>query len=296
MGSATDEVWTIARLLAWMQTYFTDKGLGSPRLDAELLIAHVLKVTRIYLYTHFDQPLTANERDALRALVRRRGRGEPVAYLRGMREFYGRDFAVTPAVLIPRPETEHVIEAALAWVHEAGIVAPRILDVGTGSGALAVTLAAELPEAQVTAVDISPDALVVAAANAATLGVESRVQLCHSDLLAALPADAQFDLIVANPPYVATAVRDSLARDVRDFEPARALFAGPEGLDVLHRLIPEVGARLRRPGLFLCEMGADQAEAVTQALHSAGPWDELRILADLQDLPRVALARFAAPV
>jgi release factor glutamine methyltransferase len=287
--------WTIARLLGWMQGYFAEKGISSPRLDAELLLSHVLGTDRIYLYTHYDQPLTAAERDALRELVRRRGRFEPVAYLRGSREFFGRSFKVTPAVLIPRPETEHVVEAALNWARERGVTAPAILDVGTGSGALALTLAAELPAAQVIALDISPEALAVARDNAVALGVAERVTFREGDLYGPLPADATFDLIVSNPPYVANAVAQSLQRDVRDFEPALALFAGPEGMDVLQRLIAGVDGRLRRPGLFACEIGEEQGERVAAALREALPSAAVEVLPDLAGLSRVALARAEPP-
>ncbi|HET6345293.1 MAG TPA: peptide chain release factor N(5)-glutamine methyltransferase [Myxococcota bacterium] len=295
-GTGGPEVWTIARLLTWMQGYFAEKGIDSPRLDGELLLSHVLGTDRIYLYTHYDQPITAAERDALRELVRRRGRFEPVAYLRGSREFFGRSFKVTPAVLIPRPETEHVVEAALTWARERGVTAPAILDVGTGSGALALTLAAELPEAYVTAIDISPEALDVARDNAAALGVAERVTLLEGDLYAPLPLDASFDLIVSNPPYVASAVASSLPQDVRDFEPSLALFAGPEGMDLLRRLIAGVAGRLRRPGLFACEMGEEQGERVAAALREALPSAAVEVLPDLAGLSRVAVARADAPV
>jgi release factor glutamine methyltransferase len=285
------EVWTIARLLTWMQSYFAEKGIGSPRLDAELLLSHVLGTDRIYLYTHYDQPLTAAEREALRELVRRRGRFEPVAYLRGSREFFGRSFKVTPAVLIPRPETEHVVEAALNWARERALAAPTILDVGTGSGALALTLAAEFPEARVTAIDISPEALAVARDNAHALGVAERVTFLEGDLYAPLPADATFDLIVSNPPYVASAIAATLQPDVRDFEPGLALFAGPEGMDVLRRLVAGVDGRLRRPGLFACELGEEQGERVAAALREALPAAAVEVLPDLAGLSRVAVAR-----
>lgn len=292
------DIWTIGRILTWTQGYFGTRKLSSPRLDAELLLAMLLQCNRVHLYTHYDQPLTQTERQQYRALVQRRARGEPVAYICGEREFYSRAFAVTPAVLIPRPETEHVVELALAWLKETGCTAPRILDLGTGSGALAITLAAELPDAVVWATDISAAALQVAAANAARHDVTARITLAQGDLFAVpgLSAAAPFDLIVSNPPYVETTVRAQLAPDVRDYEPELALFAGADGLDIIRRLVPAVRPHLKPTGLFLCEIGAPQGDAVQALLAAHGPWQRLEIHPDLQGHPRVALAQLGPAV
>jgi len=292
-----------------MQGYFKERGLDSPRLDAELLIAHALRVNRTRLYTHSDQPLTTQERDTLRALVKRRAMREPMAYILGVREFYGRDFRVSADVLVPRPETEHVVEEALAFVKRMtaasrasettdseSAVTPtiRILDVGTGSGALAVTLAAEIPHASVIALDLSPAALAVARDNAEKLGVADRVTFYESDLFTALPQDTEpFDIIVANPPYVCTTERAGLMPDVRDYEPGMALFAGADGLDVLRPLCAQVQIYLRPGGLFLTEMGETQAAAVTALLSAGGRWNRLDIIHDLAALPRVVAAERA---
>lgn len=280
--------WTIERILRWTQDYFAQKGIDTPRLDAEVLLAHALKCNRVRLYTHFDQPLTAEEREAFRALVRRRAQREPVAYLCGHREFFSRDFVVGPDVLIPRPETEHLVEAALQWLGAQQLDAPRILDVGTGSGALAVTLAAEFPNAQVTATDVSAAALQVAARNAAQHGVQGRIQWSHGDLLA--PVEGSFDLIVSNPPYVPSGDKPGLSSDVRDYEPALALFAGADGLDIIRRLLPQAVGKLARPGLFLCEFGAGQGPAIEALVRAADRWEDVRLIADLQGHPRVVRA------
>jgi release factor glutamine methyltransferase len=280
--------WTIERILRWTADYFAQKGLDSPRLDAEVLLAHALRVGRVHLYTHYDQPLSAAERQAFRAMIKRRAACEPVAYICGRREFYGRDFVVGPAVLIPRPETEHLVEAALGWLAEQGIVAPRIADVGTGSGALAVTLAAELPQAQVVAGDISVAALAVAQVNAERHAVAERVEFIESDLLTDMAG--RFDIIVSNPPYVGLNERDSLPADVVNSEPSVALFAGDDGLALIERLGREVRARLATPGLFLCEMGDTHQTVVRRQLERLGPWQRLTVLPDLQGHGRVAWA------
>ena len=291
-STAGDEVWTIERILRRTQDYFAQKGIGSARLDAEVLLAHALGCNRVRLYTHFDQPLTSSELDSFRALVRRRAQREPVAYLCGTREFFSRDFAVSPDVLIPRPETEHLVESALEWLQSQGLTAPRILDVGTGSGALAVTLAAEVPASRVTACDMSAAALQIAARNAAAHGVHERIQWGHGDLLA--PVAGPFDLIVSNPPYVASGDRPELERDVRDYEPSLALFAGTDGLDIIRRLLPQAVAALARPGLFLCEFGSTQGPVVETLVRAAGPWEDVQILPDLQGHPRLVRAVFGA--
>ena len=290
--AAKDGTWTIAQILTWTQNYFRERHIATARLDAEVLLAHALGCERVRLYTHFDQPLTAPERQTFRAFVQRRVRHEPVAYIRGKREFYGRDFAVTPDVLIPRPETEHIIELALGHLkaQPQSPSALRILDVGTGSGILAITLAAELPDSHVTAIDISAAALHIARRNAATHKVDDRVSFIEGDLLAPCANLPPFDLIVSNPPYVEACAQ--LPADVRDHEPALALFAGNDGLAIWRRLIPAVRAHLQASGgLFLGEIGSTQAPAVQQLLATAGAWRHTAIHVDLQQLPRVAWAQ-----
>jgi release factor glutamine methyltransferase len=226
---------------------------------------------------------------AYRALVRRRFANEPVQYIIGEQEFYGLALRVTPAVLIPRAETEHLVEAVLNELRSLPFgTPPGILDVGTGSGAIAIALAHSLPNALVTAVDISAAALEVARANAARHHLSARIRFLESDLLAALAPTQTFDAIVSNPPYVATGHRDALHPQVRDFEPPIAFFAGPDGLDVYHRLIPQAGTALNPGGLLALEIGYGQRDAIAALL--AG-WNSLRFVDDLQHIPRVALAR-----
>jgi len=246
------DIWTIGRLLAWTTEYLGRHGSESPRLDAEVLLAHVRSCPRIALYTTFDEAPDESQRTLFRELVKRRSQGAPVAHLVGYKEFYSLRFRVTPDVLIPRPETETLVLTLLDAI--ASRPAPRVVDVGTGSGAIAVAVARQAPLAQVTAIDISPAALVVAAENAGAHGVEGRVTLVRSDLLAGLPAEAAFDVVASNPPYVTDAEMLTLPRDVRDFEPHLALRAGPRGVDVIERLIPQAAERLLPGGSLLIEI------------------------------------------
>ena len=280
--------WTTRSLLAWMTQDFSALGLGTPRLDAEVLVAHVLGVDRVRLYMDLDRPLAPDELGAVRALVIRRRQREPVAYLIGKREFYRRDFVVGPAVLIPRPDTETLIERALALLPADRPV--QVLDLCTGSGAIAVTLAAERPLAHVVATDLSPAALELAARNAGQHGVRERVELRQGDLFAALPAAARFDLIAANPPYVRETERAELAPEL-GHEPELALFAGSTGLDVLRRLCAEVADWLVPGGSALFEVGAGQAPEVLQLLAADARLGDLRTQRDLGGIERVVEAR-----
>ena len=258
---------------------------ANARRDAELLLLHVTGLTRAELMTHPNRELSESQMSAYRAAIARRARNEPVQYITGTQEFYGRSFAVTPAVLIPRPETEHLVESALA-LHAAP---KRILDIGTGSGILAITLALELPNAIVIATDTSAEALAVARQNAAALGAIDRIHFVESDLFAAL-ADERFDCIVANPPYVAT--DEVLEPQVRDYEPVTALYAGEDGLALYRRLIPQAFEHLEPGGHLLLEIGHGQRDAVAGLLR-AGSFEGIRFIDDLQGIPRVAIAKSA---
>jgi release factor glutamine methyltransferase len=251
--------------------------------DAELLLMHALHRTRAELMTHPELGLTERQTNHYQAAIMRRAHHEPVQHITGRQEFYGREFIVNRLVLIPRPETEHLVEAVL------GIdPAPqRILDIGAGSGILAVTLALELPHATVTATDISTAALTVAQKNSEQLGATERVGFVASDLFAAL-GDERFDCIVSNPPYVATG--EALEPQVRDFEPAMALFAGEDGLAIYRRLIPEAADHLEPGGHLLLEIGHGQRDAVEFLLRQCG-YKEICFGNDLQGIPRVARAR-----
>lgn len=256
-----------------------------PRRDAELLLLHLIERDRAFLLTHPDLLLTTDQTAQYESWLRRRALHEPIQYILGEQEFFGLTFAVTPDVLIPRPETEHLVEALLARVpHDRPL---RIADVGTGSGAIAVALSYALPEAQVTGLDISEAALAIAKRNAETHHVAGRMRFLTSDVLSAV-ASERFDAIVSNPPYVAEADRASLEPQVRDYEPSGALFAGTSGLDVYERLIPEAHAALEPGGWLLMEIGQGQRDALTQLLSG---WNNVGFIDDLQGIPRVACAR-----
>lgn len=240
--------------------------------------------------------MTEGERAKYRELVRRRSGREPVARILGHREFYSRDFEVTPDVLVPRPETEHLVDSVLEWVRARKLDLLTVADIGTGSGCIAVTLACELPEARVVATDISQKALDVAARNARAHDVQNRLELVRGDLLEALdqPTRRRFDVLVSNPPYIDAAVRQALQPEVRDWEPELALFADAGGLAVLCRLCAAAYDHLAAPGLFACEIGYDQKSAVLDVLRDSGDWERLEVLADLQGHPRIAIAQRAA--
>jgi release factor glutamine methyltransferase len=253
------------------------------RRDAELLLMHVLGRDRAYLLTHPEAQLTSEQGARYEESLARRVRHEPIQYIIGEQEFFGLKFRVTPDVLIPRPETEHLVEAALARVdREASL---HIADIGTGSGAIAVALAQALPQAQVTALDLSPEALVIAQRNATRHHVSGRIRICESDLLDAVAGES-FHMIVSNPPYVAEV--EVLEPQVRHYEPASALFAGVGGLDVYRRLIPQAQTALKPGGWLLLEIGHGQRDALAQLL--AG-WNNVSFIADLQGIPRVACAQ-----
>lgn len=279
---ASDE-WTVQRVLDWSIGYLAEHGSDSPRLDAELLLAHSCNWQRIQLYTNYDQPLTPDQRGRMRELVRRRAQAEPVAYLIGYREFFGLDFAVSPAVLVPRPDTETLVRTALDALRD--VTNPRVLDVGTGSGCIAVTLAVHCPTAHVTAVDISADALQVAGRNAATHEVADRITFVESDLFAELPTSA-FDLIVSNPPYIRQDEMATLQPDVRDHEPHGALLGGDDGLDVVRRIVASAREYLNSGGRLMLEIDDAQA-ASTAALLSAGGFESIAIEKDLSGCQRV---------
>lgn len=255
-------------MVQWMAADFVERDIPSPRLDAELLVAHSLGHDRVGLYLDLERPLNGDELTAIRGLVKRRRSHEPVAYILGKREFVGRPFDVDPAVLIPRPDTETLIERALSLLPKEEPA--RLADLCTGSGCIAITLAAERPECEVDASDLSAEALVVAERNRARHGVEARVQLRQGDLWDALPAEASYDLIASNPPYVTESEWAGLSPDVRAHEPRIALVGGADGLDFYRRLAEHAADRLVRGGHLLLEVGQGQAPAVEEMLHAAG--------------------------
>ncbi len=285
-----EEAWDIGRLLTWTTEYLGRHGSDSPRLDAEILLAEALGCRRIELYTAFDRVPSEKARTRFRELVRRRAAGMPVAHLVGRREFYSLSFRVTPDVLIPRPETEFVVVDLLdlARREERPL---DICDVGTGSGVLAVCAARHLPQARVVAIDVSPAALQVAETNARDHSVADRVTFLESDLLAALPAEPQFDFIVSNPPYVSDSEMEQLPSEVRDHEPWLALQAGPAGTSVIEKLLPQAAARLRSGGHLLVEISPMIHEAVSALIDADPRWQRLETTRDLARHPRVVRAR-----
>jgi len=278
---------TVLEVVEATSGYFTRHGVDSPRLNAELLIAHALGKKRLDLYLEFDRPLGDAELEPARELIRKRARGTPLQHLLGTVEFYGREFLCDARALIPRPETEQLVEALLA--HE-GIPrpAPRIVDVGTGSGVIALSLAAELPQAEVMAVDVSPEALALATENAARLGLGERVCLLRSDLLS--ETEGVFDLIVANLPYIAAREIDTLSREVRH-DPRSALDGGPLGTEIIEALIAQAPARLRPGGLLALEIGHDQAAPLAAALERHN-YRDIRSGADYQGVSRFLFASY----
>jgi release factor glutamine methyltransferase len=280
-----------------------EKQVASYTLAAELLLLHVLGRDRAWLYAHPEEPINSQELDKFLSLISRRANGEPTQHLTGKQEFWSLEFEVTADVLIPRPETEHVIEVALDRLALRELRAGRpqktngkgflIADIGTGSGCLAIALAKELPGATIYATDISPAALVVAHRNAVRHGVEKRIRFLESDLSLPLAADganrSAFDLVVSNPPYIPRRDANTLAREVRDHEPGVALFGGEEGYELYAGLIALARRYLKPGGMFVAELGHDSLPAV-QPLLDAGQWTNVGVSNDLAGIPRVIAA------
>ena len=318
-AATNQDPWTVLRLLSWTTDFFRQRGSDSPRLDAEVLLAHSLGCSRIELYTAFGSEPSGPQRQTFRELVRRRGEGVPVAYLVGHREFYSLRLGVTPAVLIPRPETEHLVTLAL---DHAKSLAPtgsartgtpadnavaqcppptptlrplKIADVGTGSGAIAIALAKHLPAVYpggclITAIDLSPDALDVARGNARDHGVDPQIEFVQGDLLDKLPAGSDFDMILSNPPYVSRGEYADLEPTVRDHEPKMALLAGERGTEIIARLIDQAASRLRPGGLLAIELSPMIAKDCAVLVAGNGHFHEPKIIRDLGGNQRIVTA------
>jgi release factor glutamine methyltransferase len=278
------QVWSIETVLRWATEDFRARGLDSPRLDAELLLAHAISSTRIKLILESKRPLAPPELGRFRELVRRRRAREPVAYLLGYREFYGRIFRVDARVLVPRPDTETLVDVALRRTHRVSL-SMRALDLCTGSGCVAITLARERPTARVVGTDISEGALAVARENALRLGAYNSA-FASGDLFAAIGAAARFDLIVANPPYVPSDEIAGLAPEIRDHEPRAALDGGPEGLAMLRRVVAAAPGHLAKAGVLALEVGAGEAAAASGLLSEAGLAD-IEVTRDCGRIERV---------
>jgi len=286
-----DAPWTVGRLLQWTAEYLKRHGSDSPRLDAEVLLAHARGCQRIELYTAFDDVPGEDVRAGFREMVRRRAEGMPVAYLVGHREFYSLDFHVTPDVLIPRPETECLVLRLIELGRQRGSGPLAICDVGTGSGNIAVAAAKHLPTAQLTAIDASPAALEVARRNAHRHGVADRIEFVVGNLLSALREESQFDFVVSNPPYVKESEFESLAADVRNYEPRAALVAGPRGTEIVERLAPQAADHLRPGGHLLLEVSPTTHDAVVALLAADPRFEPPVTIRDFSRLPRVVQAR-----
>jgi release factor glutamine methyltransferase len=284
------EEWTILRLLTWTTDYLKSHGSESPRLDAEVLLAHARGCERIMLYTAFDQVVDESVRARFRELVKRRAEGVPVAYLVGKREFYSLSFRVTPDVLIPRPETEFVVVAAIDALKDTQNP-PRVADVGTGSGAIAVAIAKHAANANVVATDVSPAALAVARENATTHQVASRIDFVEGDLLTRVPAEPRFAVIASNPPYIGESEIGTLSPSVIQHEPRGALIAGPTGTEVIERLIPQAAERLWPGGWLILEISPLLVDRVAKQITASGQFQPPAVIKDLAGLPRVVKAR-----
>lgn len=284
--------WTTRELMDWMTSAFSREGLDAPRLTAELLLCHALSVRRLDLYMHADRPAAPEERENLRSLVQRALQHEPVQYIVGTAWFFSLPLKSDRRALIPRPSTETIVEHALQTLRAEGIETLAIADVCTGSGAIAVALLRNLPRARAVATDLSPDALALAAENAAATGVADRLDLREGDLLAPLDGE-QFDLLTSNPPYIPDDEWPAVARNVRDHEPHLALRGGPDGLRLVEPLIRHAPARLRAGGMLLVEVATATTDRVLDIARDTDGLTDQRILKDSEGLPRVLAARRA---
>ena len=283
---------TISELLRKTTSYLKEKGSSSPRLDAEVLMTEILGLSRVELYTNYEQPLTPPEVDRYRELIRRRSVGEPVAYILGRASFRNLTLRVDRDVLIPRPETEQVVEIAVQYLMEGNWpTPPMVLDLGTGSGAIAISIACGFPEAEVTATDASANAIELARENARTAGAGERIEFVHSDLFEALDPLTTYDLIVSNPPYISEEEWETLAPDVRDFEPREALFGGIDGLDYFRRLAVEAPQFLKPHGALVMEIGHLQGPAVLELMHASDLYRAVRVGQDYAGHDRIVVGQ-----
>ncbi len=287
------ETWTIKKLLEWISGYFETNGIDAPRLSAELLLCHVLKLERIQLYTLYDKVVSPGDLATLRAMVKRAAAHEPVAYLVGRCEFYSLPLTITDDCLIPRPETEHLVERAVDFLRNR--TAPqRVLDLCTGSGCIAAAIVKNVPEAEVVATDICDKALAVAAGNMEKLGLTGQVKLLCGDLFDPILSgldETQFDLIVSNPPYVSDAEFAELDKNVKEYEPHLALRAGVDGLDVYNRIIDQVDSFLKPDGGLMMEIGFAQGKAIEELLTDSNIFADITIEKDFANNDRIAIAK-----
>jgi len=287
------QTWTIQKLLNWMSQHFTDKGLESPRLNAELLLSHVLGLQRIELYTQFDKPVAKSELDKLHELVKRSGEGEPIAYLTGRCEFYSHEFEVNRDCLIPRPETELLVERAVEFLRNRP-GRRLVCDLCTGCGCIAIAIAKSRPDTRLIATDISETALSVAAKNVEKYKLGQRIKLLCGDLFEPLIPQLdieKFDLLVCNPPYVSKAEYEKLDKGIKNFEPREALYAGIDGLDVYRRICEKAKDFLKKDAALMLEVGYNQAQAVKHLLEDTGVFADIKIEKDYQNNDRIVIAK-----
>jgi len=286
----SEEPWTILKFLHWTTYYFKEKGVTEPRASAEVLLTHVLCRDRLFLYLNFERPLEPIELSAFRECIKRRVAGEPNQYITGTQEFWSLPLHVTPDVLIPRPETETLVEAVLDFLESTNAQA-YVMDLGTGSGAIAVALATELPKARIVATDISPDALRLASENALRHGVRKRISFVCADMFGGLSKEREkFTVVVTNPPYVSQVEFAKLPREIRDYEPSHALNGGPDGLTVISRILKDAPLFLRLPGCLILEIGAGQAAQVSELVTQTHGYGQHRFLKDYNGIDRVLVA------
>jgi release factor glutamine methyltransferase len=289
-GPDAAQSWTILSLVLWSADYLASKGVESGRLDAEWLLASALGTERLQLYLKYDRPVGPEEREAFKQQLRRRACREPLQYILGRAAFRELELVADPRALIPRPETEVLVEEVLAWAKDRKSGLGTVMDIGTGTGAVSVSLAVEGVCEQIVATDISEGALEVARLNAQRHGVEALLDFRRGSLFEIVDAGEAFDVIVSNPPYVATGERAGLQPEIRDWEPSEALFAGDDGLDVIQPLIAEAPEHLTDGGLLALEVGLGQAERVTRQIDDSGRFEPARVRRDLGGLPRVIMA------
>jgi release factor glutamine methyltransferase len=286
------QTWTIKKLLNWITKYLTDKCIDSPRLSAELLLSHVLAMQRIELYTRFDKPVTKEQLDRLHDLVKRAGRHEPIGYLTGKTEFYSLQLEVSPDCMIPRPETELLVERAVEFLRTR-TGTQFVCDLCTGCGCVAIAIAKNFSDAEIIATDICDATLNVAAKNIEKHHLKDRIRLLCGDLFEPIVPQLdvdKFDLIVCNPPYVSAAEFEKLDKGVKDYEPKLALFAGDDGLDVYRRIIDKADRFLRPDGAIMLEIGYTQGRAIWDLFEQTGAYDEIKIEKDLHENDRIATA------
>ena len=289
----TMEIWTIQKLLKWVTQYLADKGIDSPRLSAELLLSDILGLKRIELYTHHDKHVAKKELDKLHDLVKRAGQNEPIAYLVGKTEFYSMELLVSPACLIPRPETELLVQRAVEFLRTRSDV-QLVCDLCTGCGCIASAIAKNFPNARIIATDISDSALAVAALNVEKHQLQDKVTLLAGDLFEPLIPQldtGKFDLIVSNPPYVTAAEYEKLAQNVKDYEPRLALFAGVDGLVLYRRILERVDDFLKPDAALIMEIGYAQGPALKELLEKTGIFADIKIEKDLSNNDRIVTAR-----